>query len=748
MKNITRMIAFILVAIMMLSVFASCAGGDEGGNETDAATEGTSAPEDTAGETEPEATEPEATQPEATEPEATEPEATEPEATEPEATEPEETEPEVTEKILSLDARYVIIRPESCSNDVKDAAMALKNALSDAIGESISVKEDYLYGDSQPDQYEILIGQTNRDESLAAIAGLKYNDYTVAIAGDKLVITAYTDENLLVAVEYVKGLIENAGECVEFKESDQKTVVAEYQLDQVKFGETSLEGYSIVYPSKGGSVIESYAYQLQAKVLELSGILLPVKKDTKDETDKEILLGNTNREASKAIKASSLPTNGYSITESGTKIVVKTKDDDFSFVKTVLNIMDAIENGTFAADEGKIAISKEPVFTTFTFTDVHNNFAMLEPTNSTKNYIIRKNAVGMIEHLLETEGAVDMVMMGGDLMSDYPHWNASGNWPYKYFVEYRQLLLDTFGKLAKDGKNVTFVAGNHDYGQGEAATDAPHTPTGNYNSSDFYFGDAGMRQNVGELPESEMFWKVGEHTGDKYLLVYHYEMNGVHVIGLSPDPDHPNVWSVQNDGFNEESLEWLDAKLDEIDPYGTEIIFINCHYVLDQPYEKGDGTMLIGSSEKIRNQLIPIYEGHSNLFHFYGHWETWYHDYSVKAVLHYNKAGKPIVMKGNESNSTEILSASLRSFNTVNMGHFRPDYNNYQDMFYNDRITGYGGFGRLQIQHGSTQTPRIGQGVYVKVYENRIVFTVKNYGDYPGCATSDILEPYTVWLYK
>ena len=82
------------------------------------------------------------------------------------------------------------------------------------------------------------------------------------------------------------------------------------------------------------------------------------------------------------------------------------------------------------------------------------------------------------------------------------------------------------------------------------------------------------------------------------------------------------------------------------------------------------------------------------------------------------------------------------------MGHFRPMYNEYPDMFNLDRITGYGGYKNMAIQHGSTMTPKLCQGVYVKVYEDRIVFTVKNYGDYPGCATSDILEPYTVYLYK
>ena len=40
------------------------------------------------------------------------------------------------------------------------------------------------------------------------------------------------------------------------------------------------------------------------------------------------------------------------------------------------------------------------------------------------------------------------------------------------------------------------------------------------------------------------------------------------------------------------------------------------------------------------------------------------------------------------------------------------------------------------------------QGMYGEVYEDRVVFQMKNVGDYPGFATEDILEPYTVYLYK
>ena len=642
--------------------------------------------------------------------------------------------------------KYTIIRPSVSSDYIKDASIELKTALSEAIGGGIvSISEDFLTSTQKPGEYEILIGNTNREESARAIEGFKYYDYAIVIDGNKLVINARDDEMVATGVKHLISIIKAADGNVIFEDGDQLVCKQSYPFEELKFGDTVINDYTIIVPSAATPVMKAYANSLQIKIAQLCGVLVPIETDRKAETDKEILLGNTSRAASKAVDEVALGEYGYSITADGAKIVVKANDNILSFTKTISSIMTSLESGSFAASAGKVTIKSEPVLTSFCFTDVHNNFAMLEPTNNFKQYIVRKNVDPMIDLILETEGAVDLVMVGGDLMSDYPSWNSSGNWPYKYFVEYRALLVNTFARLSKDGK-VVYCGGNHDYGQGENATDAPHTETGNYNSTDFYFGDVGMRQSMGELAEEDMFWKIGEHTGDKYLICYYYKVNGVHVLGLAPDPDI--IWSKQGDGFSDESLAWLDKKLDEIDPYGIEVIFINCHYPLDNTYEQEDGTLSIRNNSYNSKKLTPIYAGHRNLFHFFGHWESWYHDYSSKAVIHYSATKKPIAIKGTETDSTQVPGADTRSFNAVNMGHFRPMYNDSPDMFEKDYVIGDAGYGGTRFSHGSTCTPKCGQGMYVAVYEDRIEFTMKNIGTYEGLTTEDILATYTVWLYK
>ena len=655
---------------------------------------------------------------------------------------PVETDP--PKEPLTLSADYVVVRPMTTSDAVKDAAVSIKDALANATGAKVAISEDYLAAGKQPAEYEILVGQTNREESARAIEDLKYNDYIVSIDGKKLVINAYTDKGITAAVAHAITVIENAGAELKFTDADQITVRAEYALSEIKVGDAVLKkGYNIILPQSTTYVMKAYAEKLQLAICELTGYYLPIKNESTDEIDNEILLGDTNRAASAAVDSAALGEHGFEIKADGTKIVIKTNDRDFSFAKTIDDLIEDMADGAVAAAKGT-KVSEEK-FTMFCFTDVHNNFAMLEPTNSTGNYIVRKNVDPMIDLILKTEGSVDLVMVGGDLMSDYPSWNSSGNWPYKYFVEYRALLDKTFSRLAKDGK-VIYCGGNHDYGQGEAATDCPHTEDGNYNSSDFYFGDVGMRQSMGELPEEDMFWKIGEHTGDKYLIAYYYNMNGIHVMGLAPDPDM--IWSKQGDGFSDESLEWFKKKLDEIDPYGTEIIFVNCHYPVDCIYEEEDGSLKVSHNSYNADKLTPVFSGHRNLFHFFGHWESFYHDNSVKAVIHYNKGNKPVKMKGTETDSTQLLQSAMRSFTEVNMGHFRPMYNDNPKMFNLDSISGYGGYSTYAVQHGSTRTPKCAQGMYVKVFDDRIEFTVKNYGTYKGLTTEDILSTYTVYLYK
>ena len=71
----------------------------------------------------------------------------------------------------------------------------------------------------------------------------------------------------------------------------------------------------------------------------------------------------------------------------------------------------------------------------------------------------------------------------------------------------------------------------------------------------------------------------------------------------------------------------------------------------------------------------------------------------------------------------------------------------HPDWFYDDAITGYGGYSAT-FTPPSTATPKIAQGMYIEVFEDRVVFTMKNFGILPGFETGTELVPYTVYLNK
>lgn len=94
-------------------------------------------------------------------------------------------------------AVYAIIRPDEGSGDEKQAAIDLKKSLKTLTGAEFSLSSDFLMPnqtlESLAEVPEILIGATNRPESIAAREGLTVNDYVIRVVGSKIVIAGGCD---------------------------------------------------------------------------------------------------------------------------------------------------------------------------------------------------------------------------------------------------------------------------------------------------------------------------------------------------------------------------------------------------------------------------------------------------------------------------------------------------------------------------------------------------------------------------
>ncbi len=658
-------------------------------------------------------------------------------------TTPSETpKPEDPERFLTLvdgaATSYTIIRPSETTTAVKNAGKKMREGLR-AYVKDVTLTEDFLMKDQQPGTYEILIGQTNREESIEALKGANYDDVIVAVTGDKLVINSYNDEKLLPAVEKVLASLKSENGKVLLSSKAAFEERATYPFPDLALNGHLLKDYRIVVPAAPHALVKNAAERLQKAIIAACGTCLPIVNDHSEATEKEIVIGKNERPASSIIDLDNLSDYTCVIKNSGAALVVGATDNSFALSQALDALTKMVAAGKI--EEKTITLDNciTPMLTAFCFTDVHNCFAMLEPP-----YVFRKTATLAIDTLLATTGQVDIVLDGGDLMSDYPSWTTSGHLPYEYFLGFKELTVKTYAALAKDGK-VMYVAGNHDYAQGEEATDGPGK-NGSYNSADFYFSGP-MKDTLGELPDSEKHEIVGRHTGEKYLLAFHYVVNGVDFIGLAPDPDL--IWSNQQWAFNQDSMRWLKNKLNEIDPDGIKPIFMVCHYATDQRdarYE--DVNQGIHHDSSVVLSLLPVLKGHRNLFYLYGHWtcaHSFHTDYTVKNVLHYNDKGNVIDIRGNETQSTEVVPVEKRFFTAVWMGGFRLDYN--KEDFNNDALFGYGGYTKKQF-FPTTATPKLSQGMYIEVFPDRVVFTMKNFGTKKGFETGTQLEPYTVYLYR
>lgn len=651
----------------------------------------------------------------------------------------ESTEPPKPETVLDLVSggvtEYAIVRSSLGTSATTAISLKLKNAMAE-IAPEIQLKEDFLLGNDKPGEFEILLGETNREESLAVLDTLKYDDYKIEVVGKKVVIAAHNDEALADAVDYFIENIISLGADGALKLSSKQDYKYDhpYPAENLTIGGVHISEYKIVVAKMTEQVIKNNSKLLMETIREATGVELPIVKDSEEPTANEIILGNTNREESGRLYGKTYGEREYAIDVTGNKITLAGANDEFTMRKAIIDLGNMITESSAVVSKTAVAESKV-VLTSACFSDSHNNFSMLEPNNNTGNYVLRKTHTKAIDLILETRGQVDVVMVGGDLMSDYPHWNQSGWWPYKYYTAYKALLVKEFARLSKEEK-VIYVAGNHDYAQGELSKDAPHTEKGNYNSSEFYFTGP-MNEKMGELADMDMHWITGTHTGDKYLLGYHYEVNGVHFIGLSPDPDAYGIWSQQGYGFHPDTLKWFKETLKRIDPDGNEVIFVNCHFHL--AHRVNDEIRKTGQADK---DILPIIKGHSNLFWFFGHVHTGVQDiaqsHTSEMVVHYNKAGTPI---DTPAISESYGNAGNRGPTTVYMGAGRIDYDG--SLFNRDVV-----IGKEMGSVATTATPKVCQVMYVTVYEDRVEFQSINVGTYKGHTVDDIIEPYTVYLYK
>ena len=365
------------------------------------------------------------------------------------------------------------------------------------------------------------------------------------------------------------------------------------------------------------------------------------------------------------------------------------------------------------------------ILTAFCYTDIHNQQSMLDYPTTLRTSLVLAKDLAVAEF-----GKADVALVGGDNISDYPHWNKSCALPKKSFLDIKEKIHACVAESVKDGK-VLYVAGNNDMILGDIGTEENEP----YNTTDFY--DL-MDDAFGELPESERLVLTSEKKPkERYLGAFHYTVSGIDFIGINIDPN--TAFNSHEGYYNDDTLLWVKNKLDEIDPCGNKPIFAVGHLSAIYYYNNGvwSETMTNGN----RALFYEIMKGHKNLFYLYGHVHgerASFRDYSSGAVLHLDKDCKPL-----SANLTETDSKGKEyEYSLVHMGGLRPFGRQY---FEKDGTTGFGGESEAKY-HPGTATPTLAQYLVVEVYEDRAVFHIRNTGTHEGYHRDDKPLPYTVYF--
>ena len=222
-------------------------------------------------------------------------------------------------------SEYVIVRAEKTSKEATAAAHSISKAIKDSIGVSIDVKTD-----KQDGTYEILVGMTKREESVAAHKDLRYFDYVIRKTGNKIVIAAGSDEALVEAVKVFKE---------KFIVSEKQKLYAPAGADYWVKKKYALDAFSVngVDISKFTIVNQGTAQDLSALtngVCKVVGVGLDISTDTISDDGYYISVDST-----------SSVINKYSITVDDRNITIKASPKSLS---TALEAFVALLNGADA----------------------------------------------------------------------------------------------------------------------------------------------------------------------------------------------------------------------------------------------------------------------------------------------------------------------------------------------------------------------------------------------------------------
>lgn len=203
-------------------------------------------------------------------------------------------------------ASYTVVYPEESSSTFNKTLDSLVRTLSDRTGVRFSTSTDLAAAwETEPlesEGPEIIVGNCFRKDTVNALKNVRFNDYTVCLAGDNLLVAAHNEETAIKGIQRLIGMIEenakktSSGATLTWK-GDYTYHALGYRLaDKITVNQVPIRDFRIVYPA-GDDVAASVAREVQAVIGNACGDVLETVPDSKEKTEHEIRVGDTNRSA-------------------------------------------------------------------------------------------------------------------------------------------------------------------------------------------------------------------------------------------------------------------------------------------------------------------------------------------------------------------------------------------------------------------------------------------------------------------
>ena len=217
-------------------------------------------------------------------------------------------------------ANYTMIFAKSNSSDADKAADELRVKIQNTFNVLIDSKTENAYNETQ---YEILIGNTGREESITFLADMKWDDYGYGIVGNKLVIAGKNEDGTIKALRaFLDYVNKHEGGEIFFSNADKLLVQKDYPHETLTVNDISVSELSILCNEQA---LGGIAQIIRNSIIEACGIAVPIITDGEiDALENTIVIGETNKTTEGFMhQLITHEGNQYSITPDGSNIFIK-----------------------------------------------------------------------------------------------------------------------------------------------------------------------------------------------------------------------------------------------------------------------------------------------------------------------------------------------------------------------------------------------------------------------------------------